>query len=289
MGKIMVQGTASGVGKSIISSGICRILSQDGYRVIPFKSQNMSSNIYLDEDGKKMGVGQAVQAENCGITPKAYMNPILLKPVGNHNIEVFLNGDSIGVMSSDEFSKYKTRLVKMLEAGFKEIEQVCDVVVIEGAGSPVELNLDSVDLSNMKMAEIADSKVILVADIDKGGVFASVFGTLELLKPEERKRVGGIIVNKLRGQKEKFDSGVKIIEELTGIPVLGVLPFIDLQIDEEDSVGRCTENKEIKNLYIGEKSSADKNSEYDRLADHLRKNLDMDFLYKLIFEKGKSI
>lgn len=236
MSGIMFQGTASNVGKSVIAAGVCRLLYQDGYNVVPFKPQNMSLNSYIDEDGLEMGRAQVFQAEACNKIPHAYMNPILLKPCGNHISQVIVNGKSVGNMSSKEYGNYKKKLIPVLENIFRKLENSHDAVIMEGAGSPAEININSLDLSNMKMAEIADVPVILVADIDRGGVFASVVGTLELLSEEDRKRVKGVIINKFRGNKEYFQDGVKMLEEIIKMPVLGVVPYSDFKIDEEDGV-----------------------------------------------------
>ena len=232
----MFQGTASNVGKSLIATGICKILTEDGYDVVPFKPQNMSLNSYIDIDGKEMGRAQVMQAIASNKIPRAYMNPILLKPCGNHISQVIFMGDVVANMESKKYQEYKKELVLPLKTLFDKLEDKHDVVVIEGAGSPAEININQLDLSNMKMAEISNSPVVLVADIDRGGVFASILGTIMLLKDDEKKRVKGIIVNKFRGNKEYFREGVKKIEEITGIDVLGVVPYFSVNLDEEDGV-----------------------------------------------------
>ena len=234
--KIMLQGTASNVGKSIITTGLCRIFKQDGYNVIPFKSQNMALNSFITKEGLEMGRAQVSQAEACGIDPIADMNPILLKPNGNNKSQVIVRGKVIGDMSSKEYHEYKLQLTEVLGDIFEEFEEKYDVVVMEGAGSCAEINLMERDISNMGMAEIANAPVIIIGDIDRGGVFASLAGTMLLLPDEYKKRVKGVIINKFRGRKELLDSGIKMLEDIIKVPVLGVLPYTDIKIEEEDSV-----------------------------------------------------
>ncbi|MCC3868719.1 cobyric acid synthase [Terrisporobacter mayombei] len=234
--KIMLQGTASNVGKSIITTGLCRIFKQDNYKVIPFKSQNMALNSFITKEGLEMGRAQVSQAEACGIDPIADMNPILLKPNGNNKSQVIVRGKVIGDMSSKEYYEYKLELEKILDDIFKEFEEKFDIVVMEGAGSCAEINLMDRDISNMGMAQIADAPVILIGDIDRGGVFASIAGTMLLLPEEHKKRVKGVIINKFRGRKELLESGVKMLEDIIKVPVLGVVPYTDIKIEEEDSV-----------------------------------------------------
>ena len=234
--KIMLQGTASNVGKSIITTGLCRIFKQDGYNVIPFKSQNMALNSFITKEGLEMGRAQVSHAEACGIDPIADMNPILLKPNGNNKSQVIVRGKVVGDMSSKEYHEYKLQLTEVLGDIFEEFEEKYDVVVMEGAGSCAEINLMERDISNMGMAEIANAPVIIIGDIDRGGVFASLAGTMLLLPDEYKKRVKGVIINKFRGRKELLDSGIKMLEDIIKVPVLGVLPYTDIKIEEEDSV-----------------------------------------------------
>ena len=234
--KIMLQGTASNVGKSIITTGLCRIFKQDGYNVIPFKSQNMALNSFITKEGLEMGRAQVSQAEACGIDPIADMNPILLKPNGNNKSQVIVRGKVVGDMSSKEYHEYKLQLTEVLGDIFEEFEEKYDVVVMEGAGSCAEINLMERDISNMGMAEIANAPVIIIGDIDRGGVFASLAGTMLLLPDEYKKRVKGVIINKFRGRKELLDSGIKMLEDIIKVPVLGVLPYTDIKLEEEDSV-----------------------------------------------------
>ncbi len=234
--KIMLQGTASNVGKSILTAGLCRIFKQDGYSVAPFKSQNMALNSFITKEGLEMGRAQVFQAEACGIDPIADMNPILLKPSGNHRCQVIVRGKVREDMASSEYHSYKPKLAKELKTIFNEFSNNYDIVVMEGAGSTAEINLREHDIANMGMAEIADAPVIIVGDIDRGGVFASLAGTMMLLSEEERKRVKGVIINKFRGRKELLKEGVKMLEEIIGVPVLGVIPYSDIKIEDEDSV-----------------------------------------------------
>ena len=234
--KIMFQGTASNVGKSTIVTGLGRIFKQDGYTVTPFKSQNMALNSFITKEGLEMGRAQVSQAEACGLEPIADMNPILLKPCGNNKSQVIVRGKVVGDMTSPQYHEYKLELMDVLRDIFKEFEENYDIVVMEGAGSAAEINLMERDISNMGMARIADAPVILVGDIDRGGVFASLAGTMLLLSEEDRKRVKGVIINKFRGRKELLEEGIKMLEEIINVPVLGVIPYSDIKIEDEDSV-----------------------------------------------------
>jgi len=247
---IMIMGTASNVGKSIITTALCRILYKDGYNVCPFKSQNMALNSFITADGLEMGRAQVVQAEACDIAPEAYMNPILLKPTTNRKSQVIVNGKVVKNMDSMEYSTKKDFLKEKVEENYDFIKGNYDISVIEGAGSCAEINLKDRDIVNMGMAEIADSPVVLVADIDRGGVFASILGTLMLLEEEEKERVKGIIINKFRGDVKLLEPGIVKLEEMVGKPVLGVLPYSDVDIEDEDSVterfSKSTHDKDIK-------------------------------------------
>lgn len=234
--RIMIQGTGSSVGKSILTAGLCRIFYQDGFETAPFKSQNMALNSYITADGGEMGRAQVVQAEACAKAPDVRMNPILLKPTTDRKAQVILNGKVHAQMDAVTYHAYKPQLADAVKQTFESLAAENDIVVIEGAGSPAEINLRENDLVNMGMAEMADSPVLLVGDIDKGGVFASLYGTIMLLSPEERERVKGMIINKFRGDVEILKPGLKMIEDLTGIPVLGVVPYSVLKIEDEDSL-----------------------------------------------------
>jgi len=245
---IMLLGTGSNVGKSIIAAGLCRIFYQDGYSVAPFKSQNMALNSYITKDGKEMGRAQVVQAEAANIEPEAFMNPILLKPTTDRKSQVIVNGKVYKNMDAREYFAYKHNLKKDIMTAYNHIRENFDICVLEGAGSPAEINLKEDDIVNTGMAEMADSPVLLVADIDRGGVFAAIYGTVMLLEENERKRIKGVIINKFRGDKSLLTSGIEMIEKLTDIPVLGVVPFVPLGIEEEDSLGidKYNEKKEGK-------------------------------------------
>lgn len=233
---IMVQGTASSVGKSIITAGLCRLFKQDGYKVAPFKSQNMALNSYITSEGKEMGRAQVVQAEAAGIEPSVEMNPILLKPTTDKKAQVIINGMVHSNMSAAEYHNFKPELAEMVRDTYERLAEKNDIIVIEGAGSPAEINLRDKDIVNMGMAEIADAPVILVGDIDKGGVFASLAGTMLLLSENERERVKGVVINKFRGDLEILKPGLQMIEDIIHVPVLGVLPYTKLNIDDEDSL-----------------------------------------------------
>lgn len=234
---IMLLGTGSNVGKSIITAGLCRIFYQDGYKVTPFKSQNMALNSFITKDGKEMGRAQVVQAEAANIEPEAFMNPILLKPTTDRKSQVIVNGKVYRNMDAREYFAYKHNLKKDIMSAYNHIRENFDICVLEGAGSPAEINLKEDDIVNTGMAEMADSPVVLVADIDRGGVFAAIYGTIMLLEESERNRIKGVIINKFRGDKTLLTPGIEMIEKLTNVPVLGVVPFVPLGIEEEDSLG----------------------------------------------------
>lgn len=236
---IMFVGTCSDAGKSVINTAFCRIFRQDGYVPAPFKAQNMSLNSYSTPEGGEIGRAQAVQAEACGIHPHTDMNPVLLKPTNDKSSQVIVNGRPVGNMSAREYFRggNKDRLFQEAIAAYKRLAERYSPVVLEGAGSISELNLRDRDITNMRMAAEVGAATFLVADIDRGGVFASVYGSVMLLPEEERKWIKGIFINKFRGDISLFEEGRKLIRELTGIPVVGVLPyFTDIQIEEEDSV-----------------------------------------------------
>ncbi len=237
---IMFVGTCSDAGKSIINAAFCRILKQDGYHPAPFKAQNMSLNSYSTPEGGEMGRAQVVQAEACGIAPHTDMNPILLKPTNNTASQVVLNGRPVGNLSAKDYFGMKSQKEALFQeaiAAFRRLEERYNPIVLEGAGSISELNLRDRDISNMRMALAAGAATFLVADIDRGGVFGSVYGTIELLRPEERALIKGIIINKFRGDSSLFDEGRQLLHDLTGIPVVGVIPYFkDIRIENEDSV-----------------------------------------------------
>ena len=233
---IMVQGTMSNAGKSIITAGLCRIFKQDGYKVAPFKSQNMALNSFITKNGLEMGRAQVVQAEASGIEPDVRMNPILLKPTNDKGSQVIVNGEVIGNINAQNYYEFKKSLRKDVEKAFADLSSEYDVIVIEGAGSPAEINLNDDDFVNMGMAKIAKAPVILVGDIDRGGVFASLYGTVKLLPEGDQNMIKGLLVNKFRGDIEILKPGLKQIEDIIEKPIIGVVPFLDVDIDDEDSL-----------------------------------------------------
>ena len=239
---IMIQGTMSNAGKSFFAAGLCRIFSQDGYRCAPFKSQNMALNSYITADGHEIGRAQAMQAEAAGIEPSVLMNPVLLKPTTDVGSQVIVNGRPLCNMTASEYFRNKKQLIPQIKEAYKKLSADNDIIVIEGAGSPVELNLLSDDIVNMGMAKIAESPVILVGDIDRGGIFPQLLGTLDLFPPDERAMVKGLVVNKFRGDISLFESGTAILEQRGGVDVLGVVPFIRCDIEDEDSLSVKLEN-----------------------------------------------
>ncbi|KRU24726.1 cobyric acid synthase CobQ [Clostridium sporogenes] len=243
MAKIMIQGTASSVGKSLIVAALCRIFKQDGYSVCPFKSQNMSLNSYITLDGKEMGRAQVLQAYAAGLEPEVYMNPILLKPTSDKKSQIIVNGKVYGNSTAMEYHNLKIKFKDMLKEQFEKLEEDFDIVVMEGAGSPAEINLRDRDIVNMGMAEIVDAPVLLVGDIDKGGVFASLAGTMLLLNEGEKERVKGTIINKFRGDVEILKPGLDMLEDIVHIPCLGVVPYTRLQLEDED--GAVEFNKKV--------------------------------------------
>ena len=233
---IMVQGTMSNAGKSLVVAGLCRVFKQDGYRVAPFKSQNMALNSFVTEDGLEMGRAQVVQAEAAMTEPDVRMNPILLKPSSDTGSQVIVNGEVLGNMNARDYFKYKKQLIPDIQKAFKKLEEMADIIVIEGAGSPAEINLKDDDIVNMGMAKMVGAPVLLVGDIDRGGIFAQLLGTLMLLEEDELELVKGLVINKFRGDKTILDPGIEILEERGEKPVVGVVPYTYLQIEDEDSL-----------------------------------------------------
>lgn len=277
---IMIQGTASDVGKSLIVTALCRILANEGVKVTPFKSQNMSNFSCSICNGKEISRAQAIQAEAARTLPNVWMNPILLKPRSDQNSEVVFLGEVIETFSGREYrEQFYEKGIEMIKKSLIQLENEYEMLVIEGAGSPVEINLIDREIVNMRVAEMADVPVVLVADIDRGGVFASIVGTLELLKPVERQRVKGLIINKFRGDPTLFEDGIQWLEEQTGIPVLGVLPFIENHmIEVEDSL-----SKEVEIKF--EKNNADER--YENLAEEMKRHLKWDLLKDIVQQWGK--
>jgi adenosylcobyric acid synthase len=233
---IMIQGTASSAGKSLLVTALCRIFSRKGFRTAPFKAQNMSNNSFVTRDGHEMGRAQVVQAYAAGLEPEMRMNPVLIKPSSDTGAQVVIEGKSAFLLHASDWHQSRHLLKNAIIRCYHSLAKDYEIVVLEGAGSPAEINLKKNDVVNMGMAEIADSPVVIVGDIDKGGVFASLVGTMMLLDENEKKRVKGFIINKFRGDRELLKPGLDQLEQITGVPVLGVVPWIQHAIDEEDGV-----------------------------------------------------
>ena len=271
---IMIQGTASHVGKSILTTAICRMLINRGLKVSPFKAQNMSSNTARIAGSKEIGISQVEQAEAAKLTPEPWMNPVLLKPLQNMQLEVFLLGESQGIISGGDFKDlYYEKALVMIKEALAQVESMYDYVIIEGAGSPVEMNLRERDLSNMAIAELADIPVLLVADIERGGIFASVVGTLMLLTEAERARVKGLIINKFIGNQSAFSDGVAWLEKYTGLPVIGVIPYLEHNLEEEDTL------KQTIDLI---NTRSERQEDYEKLATHLETYLNVEKLLSIM-------
>lgn len=248
---IMIQGTMSNAGKSLLAAGLCRVLKQDGYRVAPFKSQNMALNSFITKDGGEMGRAQVVQAEAAGIEPDVRMNPILLKPTTDVGSQVIVNGRVQGNMPAMEYYRRKRDFIPAVMEAYESLAREYDIIVIEGAGSPAEINLQENDIVNMGLARMVDAPVLLVGDIDRGGVFAQLYGTVALQSEEDRRRIKGVVVNKFRGDRAILEPGLKTLEELCGVPVAGVVPYLHVDIDDEDSLSeRFGRDKETRLIDI---------------------------------------
>jgi adenosylcobyric acid synthase len=289
---VMIQGTASDVGKSLIATALCRLFSNEGVKVAPFKSQNMANNSYITLDGLEIGLAQGIQAEAARTDATVWMNPILLKPQSSMDSEIILLGKPVETLSGSGYreSFYETG-IGIIKKALGQLRKDYEVLILEGAGSPVEMNLKDRELVNMKVAQMADVPVFLVSDIDRGGIFASLIGTLELLTKEERNRVKGIIINKFRGDPSLFQDGVKWIEDKTGIPVLGVLPYIhNHMIEREDStdIPISKLNQAHQNVGLSEKEKVDAESllqsRYDALALEMGDHLDWEKIKVIILE-----
>lgn len=276
MAKIMVQGATSSAGKSLLCTGLCRYFYKKGLKVFPFKSQNMSRNAFVDEDGNKIATAQVQQAFACNRKPDVKMNPVLLIPKTDVGSTVVLFGKEFKDMKAREYFEYKKELLPVIEKTFSEIESENDIVVAEGAGSPAEINLRENDIVNMGLAELVDLPVILVADIDRGGVFASLYGTVMLLSENERKRIKGLVINKFRGDKTLLDSGIEQIEKLTGIPVIGTIPYVKLNIPDEDSLVDYD-----KPANHGGVTREELEIEFDKLMNAIADNMDMKLVEEI--------
>lgn len=249
---IQICGTGSGVGKSIIVTALCRILLQDGYKVCPFKAQNMALNSFVTKGQGEIGRAQAVQAQACRIEPSVDMNPILIKPTSDVGAQIIVRGKPIGNMTATQYRDYKHKLQETVKSSLDRLLEKYEAVIIEGAGSPAEINLKPDDIVNMKVAEYANAPVVLVGDIDKGGVFAWLIGTLQLLDKKERLRIKGFIINKFRGDRGLLTPGIKFLEKATGIKVLGVIPYFkDIRIPEEDGIFYTREMAKDDQIKIG--------------------------------------
>ncbi len=275
MASIMIQGTTSSAGKSLFCTGLCRIFKKKGLKVVPFKSQNMSSIFFTTADGKKISSAQALQARAAGIEPRPEMNPILLIPKTDVGSKVIILGEEKKEMKAREYFEYKKTCKPMILETFQKLEKENDIVVIEGAGSPAEINLNQNDIVNMGMAEMADAPVLLIADIDRGGVFAQLYGTVMLLPEKDRKRIKGMIINKFRGDKSLLDPGIKMIEDLVKIPVIATIPYMHLELADEDSL-----IDDDKKCNTQAQSDAELEKELDKLAALIEENSDMDFIFK---------
>lgn len=272
---IMFQGVASNVGKSVITTATCRILVKQGFRISPFKAQNMSNHCMEIDTSKEIAISQYEQAKAAKRKVKPWMNPILLKPLKNLETEVIVMGKSQGLIRGVNFKdNYYSKALQKIKEGLSQAEASGDFIIIEGAGSPVEMNLKERDLSNMAIAELADVPVLLVADIDRGGVFASIVGTLALLTEKERSRVKGIIINKFAGNPSFFTDGIDWLENYTQLPVLGVIPYIQHHLEEEDSL--CKTESYFQPKLVN------KEADYDRLADDFAANMDIKKLLEIM-------
>ena len=276
----MIQGTTSSAGKSLFCTGLCRIFKKKGLKVVPFKSQNMSSIFFTTADGKKISSAQALQARAAGIEPRPEMNPILLIPKTDVGSKVIILGEEKKEMKAREYFEYKKTCKPMILETFQKLEKENDIVVIEGAGSPAEINLNQNDIVNMGMAEMADAPVLLIADIDRGGVFAQLYGTVMLLPEKDRKRIKGMIINKFRGDKSLLDPGIKMIEDLVKIPVVATIPYMHLELADEDSL-----IDDDKKCNTQAQSDAELEKELDKLAALIEENSDMEFIFKTAFTK----
>src|SRR5690625_1021761 len=275
----MIQGTASNVGKSLITTGLCRLFARHGHKITPFKAQNMSGYSFQTADMREIGIAQAQQAEAANITPSVQMNPVLLKVLPDKQIACFLLGEKQKVIEGSHFKETYYQLAKeTIQTTLVQLKQNYEALILEGAGSPVEMNLKEHELANMAIAEMADVPVILVADIDRGGAFASIVGTLQLLTAQEKSRISGIIINKFQGDIESFSSGVKWLENYTNIPVLGVVPYLEHDLMEEDALADSVKANH---------TPAQKEATYNKLADHLDSYVDFSKIKAITFgERG---
>jgi len=265
----MIQGTSSGVGKSILSTALCRIFKEEGFNVAPFKAQNLSTNFHMLENGDKMAKSQALMAYACGTEPSALMNPVLIMPKS----EIILCGKPVNI---GDYAKLKEKSFTYVLKTFEELSKKHDIIVIEGAGSPVEMNLLKGDIVNMKLAESLNSPVILVSDITRGGVFASLYGTMMLFTKNQQNLVKGIVVNKFIGDVKSFEDGVDIIEKLCKVPVLGVVPHTDIRLEDEDNLADFSSLPKIEN------TTQELEVEFSKISQHFRKYLDVPKIVNIL-------
>lgn len=279
---LMLAGTGSDVGKSLVTTAICRILLQDGYHPAPFKAQNMAPYYFTTPQGEMISIAQAIQAAAAGIAPSALMNPVLMMPSSVTNAKVICLGNDCGEHHARDYFRQSEGKRKLKEAAWEAYNQLCleyDPIVLEGAGSVTELNLLDSDFVNMPMAEHAQAAVILIADIERGGVFASVYGSIMLQKPEHRRLIKGIIINKFRGDIDLFTPARQMIEELCGVPVLGVIPYLEhIELPSEDTL---SDHKPSQVSYTTE-DLAKYSDTFDQIADHFRAHLDLPRLYSIL-------
>ena len=279
---IMIQGTMSSVGKSLLCAGLCRVFWQDGYRVAPFKSQNMSSNCYVLPEGLFMSQAQVTQAEAAGIKPDVRMNPILLKPKSDMGSEVIVNGVSRGRMKATDYSHYKNSLIPDILRAFHSLSYEFDIVVIEGAGSPAEINLKQNDIVNMGLARMCEAPVLLVGDIDRGGVFAQLYGTIALLEEDEKAMIKGMIINKFRGDINLLIPGLRMIEDITNKPILGVLPMLDINLPEEDSLSMDVHPSSQNPQEKASNVKTQREAQYNTLAQAIREHVNLQEIYAIL-------
>lgn len=279
---IMIQGTMSSAGKSLLCAGLCRVFQQDGYRVAPFKSQNMSSICYALPEGLFMSQAQVIQAKAAGIKPDVRMNPILLKPKSDMGSEVIVNGVSRGHMKAADYSQYKNSLIPDILRAFHSLSSEYDIVVIEGAGSPAEINLKQNDIVNMGLARMCKAPVLLVGDINRGGVFAQLYGTIALLEEDEQAMIKGMIINKFRGDINLLIPGLRMIEDITNKPVLGVLPMLDINLPEEDSLSMSMHSFSQNRQGKASDTQRQREAQYDNLAKAIRENVNLEEIYSIL-------
>lgn len=277
MSNIMIQGTASSAGKSIFCTGLCALFKKRGFNPAPFKSQNMSSKFFVTEDGKKISTAQALQAEAAGLPPSADMNPILLIPKSDTGAKVILMGEEKAEMDAREYFNFKKSCKPLILSAYKRLEEKHNIIVLEGAGSPAEINLNQNDIVNMGMAKMADAPVLLISDINMGGVFAHLYGTVMLLPEEDRKRIKGLVINKFRGDRTLLSSGIKMIEELLNIPVIGVIPYFTIRLEDEDSLVSGYAEK-----ISCSQTRTERKAEFEKIAGVIESYTDMKTVYKIM-------